>query len=336
MRRLLAHLFDGITRVRNRAYDLGIRARYRARVPVVSIGNITAGGNGKTPLAIFLVRELRNRGWHPVVVTRGYGGRVQGPHLVQANDTPEFVGDEPCLMAHRHGIPVVVDRDRYRGAEYVVENKLGDLVILDDGFQHRRLERDVDIVSVNVGTPAARESFVKGELLPLGFFRENRTRALRRAHIVVLAERRPDPGGQAAPEILNCLPPTTSVYRSFLIPRGVVGWSDSGPALPAGEVIGFCGIAQPDGFFDTLHGLGFSVKERRIFPDHYRFSAADIERLRTEFPGIPLVCTEKDALKLPRGFHDLYVLSVETKVYPSDAFISQIDRMLHESTKRIV
>lgn len=336
MRKFLAVLFDGVTRARNRAYDMGLRSRFRARVPVVSIGNVTAGGNGKTPLVIYLWSELRHRGWCPVVVTRGYGGRIHGPHLVSHADTPEIVGDEPCLMAHRYGIPVVVDRDRFRGAEYVADHKLGDVVILDDGFQHRRLERDIDIVSINVGTAAARESFVKGEILPLGLFREDRSRALRRAHIVVLAERRPDRGSQAAPEILGCLPTNVSVYRSFLTPRSVTGWGDSTRAVTAGEIVAFCGIAQPEGFFETLVGLGFAVKARRVFADHYRFTETDLVRLRAEFPGIPLVCTEKDALKFPRGSADLYVLGIETKVYPSDAFISEVDRMLHESTKRLV
>jgi tetraacyldisaccharide 4'-kinase len=335
-RKLLSRIYGCATRLRNVAYDRGIAPRHRAPVPVVSIGNVTAGGNGKTPLAIFLAREMGRRGWRPVVVTRGYGGTVVGPHQVGADDSPRSVGDEPCLMAQHHGIVVVVARDRVRGAEFVARQGLGDLVILDDGFQHRRLERDVDIVTINVGSAEARAAFVKGDLLPLGMFREDRQRALRRADIVVCAERRPDPGGAAPAEVLSCLPRHVTVYRSFLTPLPVVAHTDRTRSLPPGNVVAFCAIANPENFFMTLESAGFSLVGKRVFSDHYHFSESDIATLRREYPGVPLVCTEKDSLKLGGTSEDIFILGIETKVYPSDAFLSQIDRKLREPRKGTV
>ncbi|MFM1847442.1 MAG: hypothetical protein RL417_916 [Pseudomonadota bacterium] len=332
--KFLARLYGGATFLRNVGYDRGILPRYRAPLPVISIGNVTAGGNGKTPLAIFLVRELTLRGWRPVVVTRGYGGQVKGPHLVTAADTPRDVGDEPCLMAHNYGISVVVCRDRFEGARFAAGHELGDLVILDDGFQHRRLHRDLDIVSINVGTVEARAAFLKGELLPRGLFREDRSRALKRADIVVCAERRPDPGEPVSPEILAVLPGTVSVYRSFLKTPQVGALADRGQLLEPCAVGAFCGIANPEGFFSTLEGAGYTLAARRVFSDHHLFSDGDIAALRSDFPGLPLVCTEKDALKITTSREGIFVLGVETKVYPADALISQIDRKLRESFTR--
>jgi tetraacyldisaccharide 4'-kinase len=318
-------VYGSVTRLRNKAYDCGIFRARHSPLPVVSIGNLTVGGNGKTPLTIFLATELESRGWRPVVITRGYGGTVKGPRQVSGSDRPVDVGDEPCLMAHRFGLTVIVARDRHRGALFAAERQLGDIILLDDGFQHRRLSRDIDIVAINIGTPAARAAILEGALLPHGLFREDRDLALARADIIVCAERQPESGDPIPSEILSVLPSGTSLYRSFLVPGAVTSISDPTHKLSACSIVAFCGIANPDGFYATLESLGFTILKRYAFPDHHPFT--DIAGLCDAHPGTPLVCTEKDALKLP-PIPQVFSLTIQTKVYPADALLTEIERRL--------
>jgi len=320
-------MYGSVAWLRNTAYDRGIFRVRRSPLPVISVGNLTVGGNGKTPLTIFLATELAARGWRPVVVTRGYGGTIEGPHRVTVSDHPADVGDEPCLMAQRFGLTVVVARDRYRGAVLAADQQLGDVVILDDGFQHRGLARDIDIVAVNIGTPAARAAFLEGSILPHGLFREDRDRGLARADIVVCAERQPESGVPVPSDILAVLPPGTSLYRSFLVPGTITSLADPTHELAGCPIVAFCGIANPEGFFSTLESAGFTLLERRTFPDHHPFTEADIGALLRTYPGTPLVCTEKDRLKLPPLPH-IFSLSIQTKVFPADALLTEIERRL--------
>ena len=176
--------------LRNRLYDSKVFKTYRSALPVISIGNLTVGGNGKTPLCHFLAEQLRERGMQPVILSRGYGGSLRGPHRVTDSDTPDLVGDEPLLLSFLCRVPVYVSRSRVAGVQLIEQQKTGNIVILDDGFQHRALHRDLDVISSFVGTPQAIENLVEGQLLPLGRFREDRDEGLARATLLVLAERR--------------------------------------------------------------------------------------------------------------------------------------------------
>jgi len=331
-----AKLYSLVTRLRNIGFDLNLLKRYRSSLPVVSIGNLTAGGNGKTPLALAVAEGLTERGYRPVILSRGYGGGVEGPYLVSRDDTSDRVGDEPCMMA-RWGFPIVIARKRVEGAKLIEEESLGDLIILDDGFQHRALDRTVDILSVDVGSQGAVDRFLAGEVLPLGLFREERTFALSRPDAVLLSERSlhgemksPDP------RVLSIFPKRIKIYRSWLETIGFFDCTTNAPAVfPLKEVVAFSGLASPSGFYETLRSLGATVVAERSFPDHHEFREGELRELRDTFPKVPLICTEKDAVKVGRfGIERVYYLRVKARISPKDAFFVQLERaILEQKTK---
>ena len=304
-------------------------------LPVVSVGNLTAGGNGKTPLCLYLVEMLKQRGLKPVILSRGYGGSLKGPHLVQIDDTPEKVGDEPLLMAQTGGVPVVIARARAEGAQCIEREKLGDVIVLDDGFQHRKLARQVDIVSVFVGTDAAVDAFSEGQLLPLGRFREDRDAGFQRATMCVASYRRVvSPDEEMPPvddRILSVVPPGVPVFRAAYESLGVRSIKDGSPITPR-SVHAFAGIANPEGFFSSLTQTGFEVVKRFEFPDHHAFSEEEVVKLVESNPDTLFVCTEKDGVKI-RGMSDQIrsvfgEFRVRLKVVPSDAFCVAILRAI--------
>lgn len=331
----LSLLYGMITRVRNALYDRGLLRSYTSSLPIISIGNLTAGGNGKTPLCLYLVEELRSRGRKPVILSRGYGGRFKGPYLVNPVDAPGDVGDEPLLMARTSKVPVVIARSRSQGARMIERDKLGDVIVLDDGFQHRALARDLDIVSMFAGSEEAVDSFVRGEILPLGRFREDRDAGMQRADLFVVSYRNVVPLGEEMPvvdaRILSLVPSGVTVFRAaydFL----EVSSLQSGAVIRPQKVHAFAGIANPQGFFKSLEKVGFVVEERHQFPDHYAFTEAKLAGLVDAHPGTLFVCTEKDAVKI-RGMSERVVSAfaefrVRLKVVPSDAFIVAVTRSI--------
>jgi tetraacyldisaccharide 4'-kinase len=331
--KLSSTVFGAITWLRGWLYDRGILRTYHSSLPVVSIGNITAGGNGKTPLCLYIAEELQKRGRHPVILSRGYGGRTRGPHRVKAEDSPELVGDEPVLMAKR-GFPVYVARRRAKGAKLIEREQAGDVIVLDDGLQHRALHRDVDIVSIFAGTERSVVDFLKGELLPLGMFRESRRRALRRASLIVVSQRKVMSLDALPPvdeRILRVLPDGSSVFRSFLEP-GCVVRMDTQEEISPSRVCAFAAIANPEGFFQSLGELGFSLGGTFPFPDHHSYTENDVIRMMAKHPGILFLCTEKDAVKLTGMRSEIRerigVVYVSARVVPIDAFIAQILRRI--------
>lgn len=325
--KVLAKIFHGVTLVRNFLYDKGVFRSYTSTIPVVSVGNVTVGGNGKTPLCQYLAADLLQRGYKPVILSRGYGGTVRGPYRVRVTDSPDMVGDEPLLLACTTGVPVYVSKSRVPGVKRIEEESVGNVIILDDGFQHRALARDFDIVSVFIGSDEGVSTFLSGELLPYGKFREDRERALQRADAIVLSERRVFGVGESLPpvepSILKVLPTGIPVFRSVLESKGVV-YASGGRTVPHGPVVAFAGIASPESFFDSVRRLGFTVIEEQSFPDHHKFSLADIAHLKERAIGRPIVCTEKDLVKIRQipniSLEGIAVVQVVPKVVPSDAF----------------
>jgi tetraacyldisaccharide 4'-kinase len=336
----LAALFRVVTGVRNLLYDRGFLASYRSSLPVISIGNLTVGGNGKTPLCLFLVEQLRERGYNPVILSRGYGGTLSGPHRVRENDLASAVGDEPLLMSRTGGSPVVIARARAEGARFIEQQGLGDLIVLDDGFQHRTLKRDFDIIAVFAGSDEAIEDFARGELLPLGRFREERDAGLRRASMVVASYRSvraPGADVGSVDERLNrVIPLGMPVVRAsyeFLEVRSL----DGERVIPAGAVQAFAGIANPQGFFESLTRVGYTVERAHFFPDHHPFTEAEVSELIDEHPGVLFVCTEKDGVKLRemgervrRAFAEFRVRLV---VEPLDEFVESVIRSIRDRSQ---
>jgi len=244
-------------------------------LPMISVGNITAGGSGKTPFVIWLALALKERDFKPVILCRGDGGNAKHASLVLVDDDPAMVGDEARLLADLSGCPVIAAQDRVAGSRLASE--YGNILILDDGFQYRHLQRICDIVLI----PAAGVG--NGHLIPAGPLREPTT-SLSRADIIIR---------------------TGKLASTALSPGREWNWSASPVALrdakqtsvkqPA-SVFAAAGIARPQRFFDDLISLGLNVTNTRSFPDHHCFSAQDVTALTNA--GEAVAVTAKDAVKL--------------------------------------
>jgi tetraacyldisaccharide 4'-kinase len=337
LNKIAALVYRFIVTLRGWLYDKRIAPSYRSCLPVISVGNITAGGNGKTPLCLAIAVELRNRGYHPAILSRGYGGKLRGPHRVSLSDNFRDVGDEPHLMAQA-GFPVFVARRRVAGIKLIETDPHIDVVILDDGFQHRALSRTLDIVSIFVGHESALFGFAKGRLLPQGFFREPRDRALKRADVIVLANRSlaasPAVQPSVPPQIAPFIPAGATVFNSFLVADAIAPLSNLNVTCDAitTPVCALAAIANPEGFFRSLEELGFNIVERFSFPDHYVFSWGELRAITDRYPECSFIATEKDAVKLKDLPQEIskrfYVLKVTARVSPHDSFFNLIERAI--------
>jgi tetraacyldisaccharide 4'-kinase len=286
-------LFFFLVVLRRRFYRLGILKSVRLPVPVVVIGNITAGGSGKTPLALWLIEELKRRGRNPGVISRGYGGDAVGVRKVSDGDTPAAVGDEPLLISRRARCPVFVGRDRVAaGRALLSEHPECDVVVCDDGLQHYRLARDVEIALVD------RRGFWNGWPLPAGPLREPGSR-LRSVDALVANGWNGDAG-----------------FRMRLVGDrfellGRAGHGATPSELAGKRLHAVAGIGEPQRFFDHLSALGLSF-EAHAFPDHHAYVASDLA-----FDGDAILTTEKDAVKFD-GLTTLpvWVLPVTATVMP--------------------
>jgi tetraacyldisaccharide 4'-kinase len=276
--RPLAALYGGVTAVRRGMYRRGWLRSERLPVPVIVVGNIVAGGAGKTPLTIALVQALRERGRVPGVVSRGYGGGAHAPMLLDAQPDPAMVGDEPALIRMRTGAPVAIGAKRAEAARLLLSEGV-DVVIADDGLQHYALARDIEICVVD-----GVRRFGNGRLLPAGPLREPESR-LRDVDFVVCN------GGDAhANEVSMRLVLADAVALDA--PATVRPLA----AFSGQRVHAVAGIGHPSRFFEALRAFGIEVIER-AFPDHHGYAADDLRF----GDGLPVLMTEKDAVKC-RGF----------------------------------
>ncbi len=324
---VLASIYGVVMRARNYLYDKNYFSSYRSSLPIISIGNITAGGNGKTPLTLFLAHELSVRGKAPVILSRGYGGKLRGPKLVESTDSPLSVGDEPLMLRRENAAPVVVAKDRVAGVKFIEAGKLGNIIILDDGFQHRRLWRDLDIIAVESGSDEAEKSFLAAELLPLGMFREPREAALKRADIVVFTERSLVSERELKRSLSDLVPRSVQIFRAKMEVQGLFDLSGA-RVEKLDHLVAFSAIAKPEGFLRTLRALNLAPAEFFPFPDHHIFSMRELESIANRYPASTLVCTAKDAVKLGE-FSDeikrrIVVLKAGIGVIPKDAFVVQV------------
>lgn len=299
-------------RIRRELYRRGILPSGSLPRPVISVGNLTAGGAGKTPHVQFLARFLSGEGHRPAVLSRGYRRRTRG--VVWASDGKgtvagaREVGDEPALLARTlPGVPVLVGESRLAAGRECLRGADPDLFLLDDGFQHLALRRDLDLLLVDGET-----GFGNGRTLPLGPLREPPSHA-RFAHAVIATKCRDAAQGQRRLASIPPVPGPKAVSR--LAPRAMV--APDGRVLPlpspGEEAAAFCGLADDRHFLGTLRELGFRVREFLPFPDHHRYSLRDLERIRKAAGGLPAVTTEKDLVRLPRDL-PFPVLAVRVEV----------------------
>ena len=293
---LLSLPYEAAVRTRRTLFRRGLRRSHRIGAPVVVVGNIAVGGTGKTPLVVWLVRRLRRHGYRPGVICSGYRGTARDwPRCVHEDSDPAAVGDEAVLMARRCGCPVVAGRDRVAAARALLRRSDCDVVVSDDGLQHYRLARDLEIVVLD-----GQRRHGTGWCLPAGPLREPVSR-LESVDFVV-AKGRPGEGE----------------YRMDLTGRTLRLAADDSVAIDVAElssspVHAVAGIGNPASFFGRLEELGLRIVPR-VFSDHHSFSAEDIE-FRDERP---VIMTDNDAVKC-RGFvgRRHWYLPVDAEVDPA-------------------
>ncbi|NIQ90497.1 MAG: tetraacyldisaccharide 4'-kinase [Deltaproteobacteria bacterium] len=318
---MVAWSYDKVTTVRNILFDSGILRVHQVSCPVISVGNLAVGGTGKTPMVIWLARFLLEEGWRVGIVSRGYKGEETKKVLVVSDGRDiladsDFSGDEPQLLARRlPGIPVLCSTKRALAVEAAAEQFRCEVVILDDGFQHRFVARNLDIVMLD-----SRYPFGDGFLLPRGILREQTT-ALTRAQVLVLSR---FDGSKEAEQSLKDLigqwPDKTVVTARHRVTRLFKATTQR--ELPLSSVknkrlAAFAGIGRPDDFFRTVRDLGADLVHTTALPDHHPLTvdllASLAEEASAKQPELWLT-TEKDWVRLPRDLPDgmeLMILAVE-------------------------
>lgn len=314
----LAALFAAMSWLRRLAYRRGWLAAISVGVPVIIVGNLTAGGSGKTPLTIWLVNWLRAQGYRPGVVSRGYGGAARGCVDVQPGSNPAEVGDEPLLIRVNTSAPVVVGRDRVAAVRTLLARHPGvDVIVSDDGLQHYRLQRDIELAVID-----AASGLGNGWPLPAGPLREPVSR-LRSVDAVIQVVR-----GAAQPDMYGL-----ATWRADY--TAGQAWRLRAPLekkalhdLPSHDWLAVTGIGRPQGFFDMLHAQGIRFSPR-AFADHHAFQPHDMPA-----DGAVLM-TEKDAVKC-LGFAGADWWAVELDVAPEAGFIRWLGARLEHSLSKQV
>ncbi len=272
----LSWLFWLLITSRRKAYESGLLKSYRPAVPLIVVGNISIGGTGKTPLVIWLVEQLRQAGYRPAVISRGYGAGKAAVQAVRADSSPADVGDEPILLARRTGCPVWVGADRVAvQRELLQAHPECNVLISDDGLQHYRMQRDIELVVVD-----AARGFGNGLLLPAGPLREPLAR-LSRVDAQVYNGRQEHTGGYGM------------MLKAGLLHNLLeAGLTTEVAVLQGQKIHAIAGIGNPLRFFEQLHDMGLAV-ETHAFADHHAFRAEDLA-----FAGdAAVLMTEKDAVK---------------------------------------
>ena len=301
----LAALFALTTSIRRLLFRTRVLASIRLGVPVIVVGNVTVGGSGKTPLVMWLVEQLRARGYRPGVISRGYGRNREGVAEVRRDSSAAEVGDEPLLIARRTGCPVVVGRDRVAAARALLAADPGcNLIISDDGLQHYRLARDLEIVLFD------SRGAGNGWLLPAGPLREPVSRARRADFVIANGELPAKLRDQFADDRMFSM-----VLQGARFLR--VGGTDAigVDSLQVRRIHAVAGIGNPQRFFAQLRALGLEF-DSHAFADHHAYSARDLA-----FDGAEaILMTEKDGVKCERFANqvsaDLWALSVDAQISP--------------------
>ena len=305
---LLEPLYAGATALRRRLYRTGVLKPVAAGVPVLVIGNLIAGGSGKTPLAIAVASRLRDAGWTPGIATRGYGRDSRDPRWVEASSNAAQVGDEALLLARGAGVPVRVDADRAAAARALAAAGC-DLVVCDDGLQHYGLARDLEIEVLD-----ARRRHGNGRLLPAGPLREPATRG-ERCQFRVLNVADGDAGLAGFGEWPMQLLPGDALPLAGGRPRPLAEFAGQ-------RVHAVAGIGDPERFFAMLRGLGIAPVPH-AFPDHHRYAAQDL-RFASD---LPILMTAKDAANcMGLAPHAAWQVPVEPRL-PEAFWTALLDRL---------
>ena len=299
----ISFLYSLIIRFRNGLFALRLLPRRDLPCAVVSVGNLTVGGTGKTPLTLWLAKGLQEHGYEVAILSRGYGRKRKEPYLLEpgwdrelflaGDGIPLEVGDEPAMMARLFAQRVGVGKDRYKVGTRLINEAKADVVLLDDGFQHRRLHRDLDLLIL--GSADGRWT------LPAGPFREP-TGSLCRADICLITASRE----KWEPKIIRCRK-GVPIFLGSLKPQSLLtldgeDWKERPLSLLSGsKVVAVSGIAHPSYFYRMIHDWEGDIVEAIEFPDHHYYSSRDWQRINREARNAEMIITtEKDMLKLVR------------------------------------
>jgi tetraacyldisaccharide 4'-kinase len=318
---LAAWLYDKVVTLRNLLFDRGVLRIHRMNCPVISVGNLTMGGTGKTPMVVWLASLFFKEGYRVGIVSRGYGG-VESGRVIVVSDGDNILaeqaisGDEPLMLARRlQGIPVLCSTKRVEAAKAAIEKFNCNALILDDGFQHRCLARDLDIVMLDSSNP-----FGSGWVFPRGTMRE-KAAALERAQVLVLTR---FDGSEAAEKTYHNLRRqwsdktiVTATHRPIRIFSAADYGERSLSSLTELRLGAFAGIARPDDFFQSVGSLGARLVYTAAFPDHYPLTfelLASLVREASNFRPELWLTTEKDWVRLPQVLPqgmELWVMAME-------------------------
>jgi len=304
---LVAWLYDKVVALRNLLFDHGVLKIHRLNCPVISVGNLAMGGTGKTPMVVWLARLFSEEGYRVGIVSRGYGG-VESRRVTVVSDGENILadqaisGDEPLMLARQlSGIPVLCSTKRVKAGKAAIEKFNCNVLVLDDGFQHRYLARDLDVVMLD-----SRDPYGSNRVFPRGTLRE-RAAALARAQVLVLSRFDGSEGAEKNREILRRQWPDKIIASATYRPIRIFAAADQRERPPnslrASRLAAFAGIARPDAFFQSVHNLGARLVYTAALPDHYPLTSellASLVRQASRFKPELWLTTEKDWVRLPK------------------------------------
>ncbi|MDO8426987.1 MAG: tetraacyldisaccharide 4'-kinase, partial [Deltaproteobacteria bacterium] len=313
----LSSVYSSGVRLRSFLYGSGIYRAKRLPCRVISVGNLTVGGTGKTPVAIHIAEFLKKNNARVAILSRGYKGSTKGVTAVSDGKNiltgPKEAGDEPYLMAERlKGVPVVIGADRYKAGLFAIENFSPDFIILDDGFQHIRLARDLNILLID-----SIEGFGNGHLLPRGILREP-VEAVKRADMIMVK------GGASKDDLKRFDKPVFEFSYKPIALRDINNNIEAGLGFITGrKVLAIAGIASPSSFFKSLAELNADIIKTLSFPDHHDYIQSDINEIRARSRGAELIiATEKDGVKLKGQSLGLpaFSLAIDAEIKDKETF----------------
>lgn len=330
----LSALYRAVTQTRLAAYNSGLLTTTKLPAPVISVGNLTTGGTGKTPLVEWVCRMLARKQRKVCILTRGYGRPNSGSRVVVSDGSSVLTnaveaGDEPFLLAQNlSGLAAVIsDSNRLAAGKWAIDNLGAEVFVLDDGFQHLALARDLNILAIDATNP-----WGGGKLLPAGRLREPRSGLSRADCVVVTRADQSDEMDSLEAEIQR-FNGSCPVVRSKMTIKGISAMNSEGPdklVSPPQPAAAFCAVGNPESFFELLRHAGIDPVFTRTFRDHHHYTQADVDSLIQESRQAgaqSIITTAKDAVKLQQskfGFPG-YVLNIEISIAEEDRLIQMVD-----------
>jgi tetraacyldisaccharide 4'-kinase len=327
---LLSFPYGGAVRARSFFYSLGVLKTRTLPCPVISVGNITVGGTGKTPLVMALAKGLMDRGISVAILSRGYKGKKTSESVVSDGNTlflsPEESGDEPFLLAKAcKGIPVLVGKDRFTNGRIALQGFGVNGLLLDDGYQHLPLYRDIDILLID-----SHIGFGDHTLLPRGILREPLSH-LRRANLFLLTKVEDLEACRPLEKKIHEIHSSSQVFHSHYEPVGLVGPKEEQEGLDSlkgKKILALSGVANPNYFSSMLRKCGMEIVREEIFPDHHLYTTQDLSFIEEKSKRVDcIVTTEKDMVKLKKlnmGLLPIRALRIEMKIWEEKEFYQEV------------